>query len=189
MCKFIVVTDSSVVSDLNSSSCSRASQSSLVEDMVDDHHLKLSSTNQNGGSSGVNTNGTHHNSETESSVSTKANVASSRTQNHIGLSTSGDRATGVEEQERSLISAIEELDVEESVKSDLMSNLNLNGTDASAQENLTKRKSTLRRSSSLGSHGSGSTDSILNEAEEQIRMTTSGLDLGLSSGKDLAATL
>ncbi len=84
-----------------------------------------------------------------------------------------------------LVNSIALLDVDESVKKELLQNLNLSHVRPTVTLDEVEKSTGRKRSGSLGSHGSGSTDSILNEAEEQIRMTESGLDLseiGRSTG-------
>ena len=203
--------DTSIVSDLNSSNCSKTSQCSLIEDILDDHLALPTSpkgrTNQTSTTSGhsqlpvPHTRGSRESSpssftsmkpqlqsenasKTQTSYARTITVKSSGQKNSIkNVVTSPD----VDEHDQSLVNSIALLEVDESVKSDLLKNLNLTDIKPtiSVETPKPKSKSFHKRSGSLDSHGSGSTDSILNEAEEQIRMTTSGLDLlemGLSTG-------
>ena len=196
-CHFIAVLDSSVVSDLNSSDCSRTSQCSLVEDILDDHLALPRATRgrPNQGATNVGNNSQSSSRERNKSASVTS------TKQHVYSASSGlttvkcpEKTSSikhslptddVDEHDQALVNSIALLEVDESVRRDLMQNLNLAGIKPTINIEAPKHNSHRKRSGSLDSHGSGSTDSILNEAEEQIRMTTSGLglaELGLSTG-------
>ena len=197
-CRIIAVLDSSIVSDLASSDCSKTSQCSLVEDILDDH-LALPRVTRGRPDQGATNRG--NNSQSSSKERSKSSSVTSKKQHAYsassGLSTtvkSSEKSSSikhslltddVDEHDQALVNSIAMLEVDESVRRDLMKNLNLAGIKPTISIEAPKPKSHRKRSGSLDSHGSGSTDSILNEAEEQIRMTTSGLDLvelGLSTG-------
>ena len=213
--------DTSVVSDLDSSNCSRTSQCSLIEDILDDHlalpAASIGRSNQNTTTRGrdqlvvphARGNSLHRDSSptstsftsikprshSESAPKPRAILETSRARS-IAVKSSGQKnsikhedlsSAEVDDHDQTLVNSIALLEVDESLKGDLLKNLNLTDIKPtiSIETQQPKSKSTHRRSGSLDSHGSGSTDSILNEAEEQIRMTTSGLDLleiGLSTG-------
>ena len=189
-CHFIAVLDLSVVSDLNSLNCSRTSQCSLVEDILDDHLALPRATRgrPNQGATNIINNSqssSRERSKSASVTSTKQHVYSPEKTSSIKHSLLTD---DVDEHDQALVNSIALLEVDESVRRDLMKNLNLAGIKPTINIEAPKHNSHRKRSGSLDSHGSGSTDSILNEAEEQIRMTTSGLDLaelGLSTGTSL----
>ncbi len=185
----VAALDTSVVSDLNSS---RGSRSSPTDDALDerlfsiktrsDHRVKVhniqDSFHQNIAS---NNSQMHAHQNYAPRQAWKAPAVSLQTPVHWDANS----FIHTDEDNQALIDTIAILDVADHMKAGLLKNRSTSDLGSTISVGSTQRKFPRRRSGSLDSHGSGSTDSILNEAEEQIRMTSSGLilpDSGLSTG-------